>query len=249
MNMGGPAPTEAGPEGPEVDLEPLRKVYGIATRVLKLGRRWRAARFPATSGLSAPRPRFDHTSGLFITFLDANKDLSGFRESYLSSPAMKDLIRSDQPLSDAIRYLEYASDRVGGDDPSGSTEEEVAATLGDFEVARNILGEVLDDLEAEEDPVLIPSWDRKAKQLWYGDFLCREYRRTAPEQFQILDLFQGRDWKRTVPNPWRDEKKMRDTVGHINDGLLPGSPIQFEVFNSKPAWFRYRPRSGPDQLR
>jgi hypothetical protein len=139
MNMGRRAPTEAGPkgpeidpeslqkestgagsEGPEVDLEPLRKVYGIATRVLKLGRRWRAARFPATSGSLTPRPRFDHTSWLFITFLDANKDLSGFRERYLSSPSMTGLIRSDRPLSDAIRYLEYASDRVGGDDPSGT---------------------------------------------------------------------------------------------------------------------------------
>jgi hypothetical protein len=244
--MGEPEPTG---EEPEVNLEPLRKVYGIATRVVKLGRRWRAARFPATSGLPTQRPRFDNTSWLLSTFLDANQELSGFRKKFLSSTAMVGLIDSDRPLADAIRYLEYASDRVGGDDPSGTTDEEVAAAFGEFEVARNILGEVLDDLEAEEVPILTPSWEREAKQLWYGEILCREYRRVAPEQFEILDRFQVREWPKTVESPWRDEKKLRDTVGHMNDAHLPDSRIRFEVFNMKPSWFRHRPRSGPDQLR
>jgi hypothetical protein len=130
----------------------------------------------------------------------------------------------------------------------GSTEGVVAA-VKNLEVARDIFGQVLDDLEAEEKPSPIPAWNREDRQLRYGEILCREYRREAPEQFEILDLFQGRGWTKTVPNPWRDEAKLRDTVRHMNADLSEESPIRFEVFNMKPSWFRYRPRSGPDQLR
>ena len=59
----------------------------------------------------------------------------------------------------------------------------------------------------------------------------------------LLDLFQARKWPRAVPSPWRDEKKLRDTVGHLNDNHSQESLIRFEVFNMKPAWFRFRPRS------
>jgi hypothetical protein len=145
--------------------------------------------------------------------------------------------------------LEYAAGTIlglGSGYPSGET---VATAIKALEVARNILGEVLDDLEAEENPTLQPLWVRDERKLWYGEILCREYPRVAPAQFDILDALQAREWPRSVPSPWRDEKKLRNTVRHINDAHLDGSLVRFEVFNMKPAWFRFRPRSGPDQIR
>ena len=115
-----------------------------------------------------------------------------------------------------------------------------------LKVARKILGEVLDDLEAEENRNLRPEWDREAKQLWYGKTLCRDYgKKAAPAQFEILDAFQVRDWEPTVPSPWRDEKKLADTVRNLTKELEADSPIRFEVRNRRPHWFKRRPRSGP----
>jgi hypothetical protein len=94
------------------------------------------------------------------------------------------------------------------------------------------------DLEAEEDTEIRPVWDREARQLRYGEILCREYRREAPAQFQILDLFQAKEWPHTVPSPWGDEKKMGDTVRNLNHDLTDKSPVRFKVSNGKPAWSR-----------
>jgi hypothetical protein len=159
------------------------------------------------------------------------------------------LIASNRPLRDAINYLEYAVTAIWKVQIPGSVVGEIASAIKALEVARDIFGEVLDDLESEENPTLIPLWDRQAKQLRYGEILCREFRRVAPEQFQILDMFQLREWPPTIASPWNDDKKLRDTVKHLDDGRFPESPIRFEVRNMKPSWFRYRPRSGPDQLR
>jgi hypothetical protein len=195
-------------------------------------------------------PPIETASWLLDTFQDANKrELSRFRKRYLSSESFKHLIASNQPLNDAIKYLEYAISTIGRIDPPGHNEPQGIVAIKALEVARNIFGEVLDDLEAEENPTLIPVWDRDAKQLWYGEILCREYRRVADAQFEILDRFQVRDWPKTVPSPWRDDKKLRDTISHMNEYHLSESPIRFEVSNMKPSWFRFRPRSGPDQLR
>jgi hypothetical protein len=224
---------------PEIDLGPLRKIYEIASRVLKLGRRWHSAQFSAGPLTRAGEPWSDTATWLLATFLDANhEDLFGFRATHLASSDVKGLIDSNRPLSDAVRYLEYASIKIREVASRRPTAvEDMAVAIKALEVARDIFGEVLDDLEEEENPILIPVWDREAKQLWYGEILCREYRKVAGAQFQILDLFQAREWLKTVPSPWRDEKKLRDTVGHMNDGHSEESPIRFEVFNMKPSWF------------
>ena len=235
-NGGGPEREET-----QVDFGPIQETYNAATKVIKLGRRWLSTR--PDPDTFAGNVHLDKASYLFTTFADTfREELFGFRNRYLSSRSMQTLISNNPPLSTALQYLEDVCGRVFQAvycPPCG----EVVAKLEELETAWNILGEVLDDLEAQENPTLQPVWDRGAKQLWYGEILCREYRKTAPEQFQILDLFQVREWPRTVPSPWRDEKKMRDTVGHLNDNHTNESLIRFEVFNMRPAWLRFRPRS------
>jgi hypothetical protein len=204
-----------------------------------------SSHFPTIAGV-------DYQASLLLrTFLDANRDgLFGFRSKYLTSESIVDLIKSNRPLSDAVSYLEYASGAIPIANDNRLAVEQAAVAIKVLEVARDIFGEVLDDLEAEENPTLIPVWHREDKKLWYGEILCREYQRVAAAQFEVLDLFQGREWPKTVPSPWRnEEKKLRDTIGHMNEAHLPESPIRFEVFNMKPSWYRLRPRSGPDQLR
>ena len=248
--MSGRESTRRGSGEPEVDLGPLRKIHEIASKVLKLGKRWLSAQFAALPGDLAAKAPFDKTGLLLSTFMEANAEgLFGLRARYLTSEGIRALITSNRPLSDAIDYLEYASLAIFNANFDVSVVETAMAAIKTLEVARNIFGEVLDDLEAEENPTLIPVWGRAAKQLWYGEILCREYRKVAVAQFEILDLFQNREWPKTVPSPWRDEKKLRDTIGHMNEAHSSDSPIRFEIFNMKPSWFRYRPRSGPDQLR
>jgi hypothetical protein len=225
------------PEGEEtkVDLEPLRKTYLAAAHAVKLARRWLKTK--PESFIGSP----DSTDYFYDTYFQVfTDDLKDYRNRYGYSPELVELIAKSRPLTDALQFLDFSISRAS---KVGRSPFLVVFTIDRLEAAKDILGEVLDDLEAEENPTLRPEWNREVKQLWYGETLCREYRRTAPEQFQILDLFQVREWPRTVPSPWRDEKRLRDTVGHLNDNHTQESLIRFEVFNMKPAWYRHRPRS------
>jgi hypothetical protein len=71
-----------------------------------------------------------------------------------------------------------------------------------------------------------PHWDRDRRQLWYGETLCRDFSRAAPAQFRILDAFQAAKWATRIKAPFT-EKQLRDTIGHLNKGLEPGSPLEF----------------------
>jgi hypothetical protein len=238
-------------EEPQADLKPIIKIYDAATKVLKLGERWLLTE---PEGWLVPSEfDLDPASEMFFTFRDTFKDeLLDYRR-FLMTEDMQRLTSRCRPLSSVLKYLDCVCREIhtnAFDPPMGVPSVGVIKTnIETLGIARSILGEVLDDLESEENPTIRPLWDREAKQLWYGEVLCREYRKEAPEQFQILGLFQAREWTRTVPSPWRDEKKMRDTVLHLNDKHTPESLVRFEVFNRKPAWFRFRPRSESRQLR
>jgi hypothetical protein len=213
-----------------VELDLLRETYESATAVVKLGRRWLKAKpgpVGSPEGLSFMYDTFKHN---FI------ERLFGFWNRYPES--LGRLIQGNRPLADALQFLEIATRRIHTECvfKSGLVAERFAYFLDGLDDAREIMGEVLDDLEAEENPTLRPMWERDAKKLWYGDILCREYARVAPDQFQILDEFQIREWPRAVPSPCRTMKKLKDTIAHMNESHTRESPIRFEVFNLKPAW-------------
>jgi hypothetical protein len=230
-------------EGQEVDLEPIRNLYDVATNVLKLGRRWL---------LTEPAKDIDpllsaQGSPLFHTFMEVfQKELFGRSQASFFPESLKPFISANRPLSDALDFMTQVSGEIFQAVYPGVVDRvgQVAQAVERLANARTILGEVLDDLESQESPTIRPSWNREAKQLRYGETLCREYGRVAPEQFEILDAFELREWPPTVQTPWRDEKKLRDTINHLNAKLLTDSPIRFEVRNMRPSWFRFRPRSG-----
>lgn len=180
---------------------------------------------------------------MFHTYMDAfDRELAGYKTLYDFQGEMAGFISRSRPLFDALDYLDatiYGIRLAAAGNPKVETAANGTKRLG---TACEILGEVLDDLEAEENSDLLPEWDKGAKQLWYGEILCREYSRVAPTQFQILDSFHVREWPRSVPTPCRSEMQLRDAIDDLNGGLMPGSPIKFEVFNMRPAWFRFRPR-------
>jgi hypothetical protein len=244
-----------------VDLGPLEKTYITACDIMKCGQYWMASHPPGDIGdWNWTDHRWFH---LYVSAMD--RDLA-WRSWWFNYPVeLVDLIQAHTPTIRALdnleivvlRHLEIPRDSQGG--PTLSVEQ-AEQLVREYVVACDVIGDALADLkgdvaepERESDREILetlrPEWDREAKQLRYGETLCREYRRAAPAQFQILDQFQVREWPRTVLSPWNDEKKLRDTVGHLNDNHNPGSLIRFEVFNMKPAWLRIRPRSGSLQIR
>jgi hypothetical protein len=235
---------EADREEPEIDLEPIRRVYAAAIKVLKFGTRWLLTEPSPDAIAGEPSPGQDNGPFMYVTFMDAFRgQLFGFRAKYLLSKITNTIIYTDRALLDAVQYLESAC--VGIFKSEGMTVKAVATRIKALEIACEILGEVLDDIESDENPTLRPEWDRESRQLRFGQVICREFTRIAPIQFQILDNFQKREWTRSVPSPCNGEKQLRDSVDDLDKGLVRESPIRFEVWNRKPAWFRSRPRSAP----
>jgi hypothetical protein len=188
------------------------------------------------------------SSEMFDTFSETFRSaLDGFQQQY--DVDIEKLRTKQQPLADALRFLAETNVEVHQCVSTLPDPGNMAWAVRRLEIARELLGEVLDDLEEEGNPSIQPVWDRKERQLWVGEILCREYRRDAPNQFRILDSFQDRRWPPSFQSPWNDEKRLRDTIDDLNGGLFAASPIGFEVRNMKPAWFRFRPRSDTSQLR
>jgi hypothetical protein len=236
---------EADREEPEVDLEPIRKIYDIVTKVLKLGQLWLLTE-PSPEWTREDLCKSTSSSCFYRTFFAAfTEELHGFRLKYITSEDLNTLIRDRRPLWDAFIFLDDVNMSIY-DCGRSTTVGTMRTGIRKLEIAREILGRVLDDLEADENPAIRPEWDREAKRLWYGKILCRDYSiKAAPVQFEILDAFQVRDWPPTVPKPWHDEKKLADTIRNLTKELESNSPIRFEVRYGKPAWFRFRPRSSP----
>src|SRR6056297_506533 len=51
---------------------------------------------------------------------------------------------------------------------------------------------------------LRPRWDRERRLLWIDDQLVKSFRRNAPTQANILDVFEEEDWPERIddPLPW-----------------------------------------------
>jgi hypothetical protein len=165
-------------EEPEVDLEPIRQVYDVTTKVIKLGRRWISAQ--PNQGHPINELGFVYlermADGMFATFRDTFAiELFGFQSSYLSSESMQNLISANRPLADAVEFMQlatsacydvlsrinllhanafvvmqFASDEVSEEI---SSVRRVATVIDLLEKAREILGDALDDLEADETPL------------------------------------------------------------------------------------------------
>jgi hypothetical protein len=83
----------------------------------------------------------------------------------------------------------------------------------------------------------VPRWDRKTRELRYGETLCRGYAREAANQFAVLDAFEAAGWPRAIDSPFPgNESRLRETIRGLNEDLLKESPIRFRG-SAKPEWY------------
>jgi hypothetical protein len=68
-----------------------------------------------------------------------------------------------------------------------------------------------------------PRWDGNLRKLYLGDRLLKRFRRPAENQERLLDAFQTEKWADTIPDPFRDARKLNETVRALNNSLPVGS--------------------------
>jgi hypothetical protein len=69
-----------------------------------------------------------------------------------------------------------------------------------------------------------PRWEKR--KLWFGETLCKWYKRRAHQQEKILDAFEEEDWPRRIDDPL-DKGKLAETIKSLQEALR-GKPITFE---------------------
>jgi hypothetical protein len=71
-----------------------------------------------------------------------------------------------------------------------------------------------------------PRWDADRRELWFGETLCKRYRRPAIHQEKILATFQEDNWPARIDDPL-PPGALRQCLDSINSALK-GSPLIFE---------------------
>ena len=70
----------------------------------------------------------------------------------------------------------------------------------------------------------MPRWDAKRRELWVGHYLVKDFRRPAPHQELIVVSFEEQGWVWRIDDPLTGggdvdrERRLRDTVHHLNQG-------------------------------
>ena len=98
------------------------------------------------------------------------------------------------------------------------------AALYDLKQAILMLDSCIQDRLKQVQGPLTPRWG--SRKLWYGDILCKEYKRPAPDQELILNSFQELGWPKRIDDPLPPEK-LKDTIKDLQKALCT-SPIVIE---------------------
>jgi hypothetical protein len=86
--------------------------------------------------------------------------------------------------------------------------------------------ELKSTVETDRPPSVTPCWD--GRKLCFGDLLCKEYHRRAPNQRLILSSFQEKGWPPNIANPLParkgrtkldETKRLSDAVGGLNERM------------------------------
>ncbi|VTS01500.1 Uncharacterized protein OS=Rhodopirellula maiorica SM1 GN=RMSM_02710 PE=4 SV=1 [Gemmata massiliana] len=67
-----------------------------------------------------------------------------------------------------------------------------------------------------------PVWDKTARALRFGDFVCKRFKRPAPSQEVLLDVFQEEGWPDAIDNPFPPSKgtrKLDNAIDSLNNRL------------------------------
>jgi len=71
---------------------------------------------------------------------------------------------------------------------------------------------------------LVPRWDGDRRKLWFDSRLCKRYTgNPAKNQIDVIEAFDAAGWPATVPDPFRDPRKLNVTIRSLNDAMAPGT--------------------------
>lgn len=122
-----------------------------------------------------------------------------------------------------LPHLPAFSPSVGSDSAGSASPPQVegypVAEQGLFP-EENLLDEI------PPPPLPQPRWDSDKRELWYGETLCRRFKRVPPNQAKILEAFHEEGWPQSIADPL-PPGKLADTMGDLQAGLRD-SPITFE---------------------
>jgi hypothetical protein len=97
-----------------------------------------------------------------------------------------------------------------------------------------------EDLEREDKPgreASKPEWDRESLTLSIGNVACRKFTKRLNNQITILESLEAAGWpKESIPNPLRDEPRLRQTVKDFNKACVPGSPFRLKQDHDRVGW-------------
>ena len=77
-----------------------------------------------------------------------------------------------------------------------------------------------------------PIWDGRC--LMYGTILCKEFKKTAPNQNALIEAFDAKRWPPSVSVPSLDPTRLKETVDSMNS--WEGSPLLFRQDGRKASW-------------
>jgi hypothetical protein len=72
-----------------------------------------------------------------------------------------------------------------------------------------------------------PRWDQETRTLYLGDEIIKRYNRgAASNQIDIIEAFANKKWLKAVDDPFKNPKKLNQTVYDLNR-TLPANTIRF----------------------
>jgi hypothetical protein len=83
-------------------------------------------------------------------------------------------------------------------------------------------------LREQEGPALDtrsrPRWDSERRELWFADKLCKGYyANPAKNQIDVIEAFEVANWPATIPDPFRNSRKLNVTIACLNKNMPTGT--------------------------
>jgi hypothetical protein len=83
-----------------------------------------------------------------------------------------------------------------------------------------------------------PRWDARSRKLWFGEVLCKHYKKPAPKQEPLLDAFEAQGWwPPHVAVAGFGAMELEQAVKNLNRGLN-NSPIRFSIDREEVNWHK-----------
>jgi hypothetical protein len=88
------------------------------------------------------------------------------------------------------------------------------------------LGGALPARDSEDRPLLVPRWDARCRELWYGELLLKRFVKAAPIQELLLAAFERAGWPLCMADPLPEhpgvspEERLHNALRRLNASLV-----------------------------